>query len=367
MDEDLYKVLERIGESNGIIKIHGETDQDYEEFNDFVLKVRKLHKLGFVNFDESKGKVIRNARNRKSEYVAIQCRLEYQGKKALSFGSFKEYSRIMQNNQKVDDRETKDDLKIFISHSETDVKIAEKLVDFILSSLEIRDEEIRCSSVPGHMLKFGSISEIIKNDLVKNPVIIFLVTRRSLKSEWVMFELGASWIKNMTIVPIVGPNLSYENLPGPLSKHSAIEIDNPNVQNRLMDAIKQISEEKVLQVKTGGKQINCLNIFLDTFKNTYQKLVGNSKKYEDIVYKILACILKLRGFNQRATAIKIADHVNSTPDIVLAYLKDMYNDHLVTFPTIEGLKIEANFQLSESAFQYLLYEPKYLENEFMST
>ena len=86
MNEDLYKTLEIIRDKNGIIKIAGETGQNYEEFNDFVLNVRELHKLGLVFFDERKA--IRNGRNRKSEYLAIQCRIEYEGKKALNYGSF---------------------------------------------------------------------------------------------------------------------------------------------------------------------------------------------------------------------------------------------------------------------------------------
>jgi len=40
MNEDLYKTLEIIRDKNGIIKIAGETGQNYEEFNDFVLNVR---------------------------------------------------------------------------------------------------------------------------------------------------------------------------------------------------------------------------------------------------------------------------------------------------------------------------------------
>ena len=366
MDENLYNTLHLLDKNNGNVKVHGESDQDYEDFDDLVLKMRELHRLGFINFEERKGKVIRNGRNRKSEYIAAQYNVEYQGKNALSYGSFSEYLKNMTKYQEENFSGANDDLKIFISHSENDVKIAEKLVNFLLSSLNINDDEIRCSSVPGHMLKFGSISEIIKNDLVKNPIIIFLVTQRSLKSQWVMFELGASWIKNMTIVPIIGPKLSYENLPGPLDTHSAIEIDNPNVQNRLMDAVKQISEEKQLTCKTGGKQINCLSSFLDTFKSAH-KTTGNLKKYDDIVYKILACILKLRGVNQRATAIIIAEYINSTPEIVFAYLKEMHNDQLVTFISTEGLDKDSNFHLSELALQCLLHEPFYLEFELNNT
>ncbi len=50
--------------------------------------------------------------------------------------------------------------RIFISHSHTDREIASELVDFLLAALELRPEEIRCTSVPVHQLPFGfSIGE----------------------------------------------------------------------------------------------------------------------------------------------------------------------------------------------------------------
>lgn len=362
MDENLFNALNLLDKSNGVVEIHGETDQDYNDFNNLVLKMRELHKLGFITFEERKRKVIKNARNGRSEYLVCQFTVEYQGKNALSYGSFNNYIKTMQISQKDASSEVNDDLKIFISHSENDVKIAEKLIIFLQSSLYINDDEIRCSSVPGHMLKFGNISEIIKDDIVKSPIIIFLVTQRSLKSQWVMFELGASWIKNMTIVPIIGPNLSFKNLPGPLDTHSAIEIDNPNVSNRLMDAVKQISEEKQLHCKRGGKHIHCMDSFLARFKSEH-KATRDLKKYDDIVFKILACILKLRALNQRATAKSLANHINSSPDIIFAYLKEIHNDQLVTFISTEGFTADSNFFLSKDALQYLLHEFKYIESE----
>lgn len=39
--------------------------------------------------------------------------------------------------------------KIFISHKESEVEIAKRLIDFIESALEVAVGGIRCSSVPG--------------------------------------------------------------------------------------------------------------------------------------------------------------------------------------------------------------------------
>ena len=70
--------------------------------------------------------------------------------------------------------------RIFISHSHADQEIASLFVDFLLAALEIRPSDIRCTSVPGHQLPFGSsISKQLKEDLNKTTCLIALITKES--------------------------------------------------------------------------------------------------------------------------------------------------------------------------------------------
>jgi hypothetical protein len=157
-------------------------------------------------------------------------------------------------------------IKIFISYSEADVKLAELIVNLILSSIQLDDDQIRCTSVPGHQLPFGNnISQLLKDDIRLSPIIIALITETSLASNWVMFELGASWALNKTVIPIIGPSLTYKDLPGPLVANTCIQIGNSDASSRIRDALSQIALELKIDEKTGGKSQSNLEKFLSAY------------------------------------------------------------------------------------------------------
>ena len=131
---------------------------------------------------------------------------------------------------------------IFISHRHSDQYIASLLVDFLLTALELKESEIRCTSVPGHTLPFGtSISERIKKDLNTATALIALITTDSLQSTWVLFELGSSWAMEKLLIPVLGPGVKYDDLPGPLKNYPVVQIQEENASFILREAINQIA------------------------------------------------------------------------------------------------------------------------------
>jgi len=76
------------------------------------------------------------------------------------------------------------------------------------------------------------------------------------------------------------------------------------------------------------------NSGIKTFQDVYQHLSSCHKMYEEIVYKIISCIMQLKALNQHATATKVAKQIDSSPEVVLTHLKHMHDDKLVTFPTV---------------------------------
>jgi len=44
---------------------------------------------------------------------------------------------------------------IFVSHREAEREVAEHLVEFILAALDIKNDDLRCTSVEGFQLPFG--------------------------------------------------------------------------------------------------------------------------------------------------------------------------------------------------------------------
>jgi hypothetical protein len=131
---------------------------------------------------------------------------------------------------------------IFVSHKESDANLAKALVEFIRAALDIPDSKIRCTSVPGYQLPFGnSVADQLKHDINASNAVFVLLTPASLKSSWVLFELGASWALGKVIVPILARGLSLDQIPGPVREYPVVRADDANAGTRLRDAVSQVA------------------------------------------------------------------------------------------------------------------------------
>lgn len=116
-------------------------------------------------------------------------------------------------------------LKIFISHAAADETLASALVDCLLSSMVLNDEDIRCTSVPGHKLPVGcDFAETLLSDLEDTAVVVGLVTQNAIASSWVLFELGATWGARKALRPLVTDEVDLKALPGALSGRHVAHI-----------------------------------------------------------------------------------------------------------------------------------------------
>ena len=109
-------------------------------------------------------------------------------------------------------------IKIFLSHSATDEPLASALVDCLMASMVLDDDELRCTSIAGHKLPVGSdFAATLLEDIGDSSVVIGLVTRNALSSSWVLFELGATWGAKKNMKPLVTDEVDLKMLPGPVS------------------------------------------------------------------------------------------------------------------------------------------------------
>jgi hypothetical protein len=109
-------------------------------------------------------------------------------------------------------------IKVFISHSSEDEALASALVDCILGSVSIEDEEVRCTSVAGYRLPVGSdFTATLKDDIGVSAVVVSLLTQRAISSGWVLFELGAAWGSGKQLMPLLSGEVDIKALPGPLA------------------------------------------------------------------------------------------------------------------------------------------------------
>ena len=104
-------------------------------------------------------------------------------------------------------------LDIFISHSSRDENLAEKLIALIRSALNISAEKIRCTSLNGFRLPAGTTTnERLRKEIHDSKAFIALITPNSLKSMYVLFELGARWGAEKPMVPLIACNMKIEDL-----------------------------------------------------------------------------------------------------------------------------------------------------------
>ena len=179
-------------------------------------------------------------------------------------------------------------VRIFISHAHSDNVIAKELVDLLYAAIpSLRTEDIRCTSDPDYQVLFGKpISEQLKKDLNNTTGVIALITQDSLRSAWVLMELGLCLATEKLVVPIIGPGLGYGDLPGLLSDYPAVLMDDANPSSRMNNAIDQLAKELGSRAESNSRSNAQLNSFISEFKaqekdfDGFTEDLGNGVKLE---------------------------------------------------------------------------------------
>ncbi len=163
-------------------------------------------------------------------------------------------------------------MRIFISHREVDAKIARALIDVLTVGIPINGDQILCTSAPGHKLRFGeTIESQLKAEIQSKPVLIALLTRRALSSSWVTFELGAAWGLGVIIVPILGKNVAYSDVPAALKNYPGIGADQTptDLRSSIAQALQQIRDHGVVgQTPNPAKASAAIDAFIDLLNST---------------------------------------------------------------------------------------------------
>ena len=132
---------------------------------------------------------------------------------------------------------TKFKMDIFISHLSSDLKIAKLIIDILRKAFNITSEKIRCTSVPGYKLKAGAnTDEQLKKEIFSSKVFIGLITKESVNSTYVLFELGARWGVDLPLIPLICDKAGASLLNGPIKNINALSaIDSSDMLQFLND------------------------------------------------------------------------------------------------------------------------------------
>lgn len=196
-----------------------------EEYNDYLI------------FKANEGEVIHNRFNEVLFHV----------QDLLHFGSevTREYINTNFGEKRIEEKQlSRDyDLDIFISHSHKDKEIAKLIADLIAKAFNLTNDKIRCTSAAGYKFRGGTKTmETLRSEVEKSKLLIVLISENSVKSHYVLFELGARWGLQMSYIPLFYNEEGASLLPGPLSNIIGLSMsDNSDMHQFITDVSDEIN------------------------------------------------------------------------------------------------------------------------------
>ena len=156
-------------------------------------------------------------------------------------------------------------MRVFISHSNLDREVTKTLVDLLQRALNLRSEVIRCTSLDGYRLPAGVLTiEALRQEVYEATLVIGLITPNSLRSAYVLFELGARWGAKKAMMPLLAMGTKPEHLEGPLKEINVLDCSN---------------ESQVLQlVVEAAGHLEIEPDSVPSYINTVKKLVETSSR-----------------------------------------------------------------------------------------
>ena len=129
-------------------------------------------------------------------------------------------------------------IQLFISHSSQDCELGERLADLVRSALNLPPSAIRCTSVDGYQLPGGAdTNEQLKREVHDSVAFIGIVSSDSVRSIYVLFELGARWGAGKHLIPLLAPGTPASALGGPLAGLNALRCDSRAQLHQLLEEL----------------------------------------------------------------------------------------------------------------------------------
>ena len=117
-------------------------------------------------------------------------------------------------------------IHLFISHASDDKELARRVVVLFRAALNLPASAIRCTSVDGHRLEGGAdTDDTVRNEIGSAGAFVGILSDRSMRSKYVLIELGARWGLNKHLLPLLAPQTPASVLGGPLAGKNALQAD----------------------------------------------------------------------------------------------------------------------------------------------
>lgn len=177
--------------------------------------------------------------------------------------------------------------RIFISHSIQDKETAKMLSDFLMQ-MGIDGEKIMCSSLPFSQIPINqNIYDYLKKILQDDNIVVLLLSENYYKSATCLNEMGAAWIRELPMIPILLSGFKVEKVEGVIDNSKiVIRLDDEEgvLKDRLREMQKSIAEYLNIQLNSRIGEY-ALESFIKNTRN-----VENQVAYIDMLKVETYCI-----------------------------------------------------------------------------
>ncbi|WP_343827454.1 toll/interleukin-1 receptor domain-containing protein [Clostridium subterminale] len=165
--------------------------------------------------------------------------------------------------------------KIFISHSTKDVELIEIFLDFLETGMGINREEVYCTSVEGTINTGQKFIDNIEKNIKDAQIVVFIITPQYLKSKFCLAEMGAAWVLNQQIYPLIFNPLDFNVLEDtPLKGVQAKILNNEQNISSMYDELKKREIAK-------DKPVTLINRKSQNFLKELMKITARYVDYEE--------------------------------------------------------------------------------------
>ena len=128
--------------------------------------------------------------------------------------------------------------RLFISHAHDDKVLVGELLDLLESGVGIPHDSIFCTSRDGQGVAVGeNFLERIRMELGRATDVLVVVTEAYARSQFCMYEMGASWALGRNFLPLVGPGRGFDDLPLLVRNIQSLGLDNAPDLDKLRDRL----------------------------------------------------------------------------------------------------------------------------------
>jgi len=280
----------------------------------------------------------------------LQTKITLQGREYLNGLKYKKKDHTDMSEKSI---------RLFISHSSKDSLFVQALIDLLRAALNLGATKIRCTSIDGYRLPGGAnTNEQLKHEVHEADAFIGVISTKSIKSVYVVFELGARWGANRPLIPLIAPGTSTDILKGPLTGINALSSNRSQLHQLLYDLSQQLN----LKLEPSASFDRLIENILQLKKTTPLKNSSDGNRphestpeNENDTVKLVIWKLDASDYDKHGYSIeKIADNSNipipKCQLIVNSLIKKDYIERKKWMGTVNGDR----YLLKDAGREYLL-------------